>query len=114
MKKSILCTLLLLGSLLLSGCAAEPAETVPPTETLPSVPERPVLRDVKFVSGTTFSGALRPLVFPEKTAEYEVLAMPVLLIETEDGALAGCLSLSRVSISKKTGNVYRKCLNKRT
>ena len=85
-KKSILCTLLLLGSLLLSGCAAEPAETVPPTETLPSVPERPVLRDVKFVSGTTFSGALRPLVFPEKTAEYEVLAMPVLLIETEEGA----------------------------
>ncbi|MBQ3592059.1 MAG: CotH kinase family protein, partial [Clostridia bacterium] len=86
MKKSILCTLLLLGSLLLSGCAAEPAETMPPTETLPSVPERPVLRDVKFVSGTTFSGALRPLVFPEKTAEYEVLAMPVLLIETEEGA----------------------------
>ena len=27
------------------------------------------------------------------------------LIETEDGALAGCLSLSRVSISRKTGNM---------
>ena len=27
------------------------------------------------------------------------------LIETEDGALAGCLSLSRVSISRATGNV---------
>ena len=27
------------------------------------------------------------------------------LLETEDGALAGCLSLSRVSISRKTGNM---------
>ena len=27
------------------------------------------------------------------------------LLETEDGALTGCLSLSQVSISRKTGNM---------
>ena len=70
--------------LLLSGCETVPAETETPAETAAlSLPARSHLQDVRFVSGTTFSGALRPLVFPDPSAEYEILSMPALVIETD-------------------------------
>ncbi|MBE6615941.1 MAG: hypothetical protein E7631_11645 [Ruminococcaceae bacterium] len=67
-----------------TGCHETPVLSETTTETEAVSQESLTERQVTFVSGTTFSGAKRPVV-TDISGGYEIAAMPVLAIDTDTG-----------------------------